>query len=132
VKTNVDTVKQMYAAFVRKDIPSILEHLDENVEFDTEVAANEVPWLQPRRGRGNIPAFFEALTPMNITKFEPHTYFESGNKVFALVRVEATMNGKQYTIPNEGHYWTFNPGGRVIGFQHLTDTALAQRMARGE
>ena len=130
--SNVDTVKKMYAAFTRGDITAIIEKLDENVEWDTEVGVTGVPWLEPQRGRGNVPKFFNNLAMMEITKFEPHTFFEQGNKVFTLVRIEATMNGKRYTIPNEGHYFTFTPNGQVANFQHVTDTATAQRMARGE
>ena len=35
--SNVDTVKEMYEAFGRGDVPAIIEKLDENVEWDTEI-----------------------------------------------------------------------------------------------
>ena len=61
--SNIDTVKQIYEAFGRGDIPAIIDKLDPNVEWDVEVSTPGVPWLQPRRGAANIPAFFErALT----------------------------------------------------------------------
>lgn len=130
--SNVETVKQIYAAFGRGDIPAILDKLDEKVEWDTEIDVPGVPWLQPRRGRGNVPGFFESLAPLQFTHFEPHTFFEDGNKVFALVHIEATVKGKPYSIRNEGHYWTFGADGKVVSYQHVTDTATHQRMARGE
>lgn len=34
---NIDTVKQMYEAFGRGDIPAIIDKLDPNVEWDVEV-----------------------------------------------------------------------------------------------
>lgn len=130
--SHVDTVKQLYAAFGRGDIPAILEQLDENVEWDTELDVPGVPWLLPRRGRANIAGFFESLAPLQFTRFEPHTFFHDGDKVFALVHVEATASGKRYAIRNEGHYWRFAPDGKVVSFQHVCDTATHVRMARGE
>jgi ketosteroid isomerase-like protein len=55
---NIDTVKQIYEAFGRGDIPAIIDKLDPNVKWDVEVSTPGVPWLQPRRGAANIPAFF--------------------------------------------------------------------------
>jgi hypothetical protein len=31
--------------------------------MDVEVPVPGVPWLQPRRGKTNVPAFFESLAP---------------------------------------------------------------------
>ena len=55
--SNIDTVKGIYEAFGRGDIPAIIEKLDPNVEWDVEISTPGVPWLQPRRGAANIPAF---------------------------------------------------------------------------
>ena len=76
--SNVDTVKDIYAAFGRGDIPAILDKLDDNVEWDVEVPTPGVPWLQPRRGKASVPAFFESLAPLTFTTFEPHTFFADG------------------------------------------------------
>lgn len=130
--SNVDTVKQMYEAFGKGDIPAILEKLDDNVEWDTDYAEGAAPWLEPRRGKANVPGFFEALSVLQFTKFEPHTFGADGNKVVAVVDIEADHKGKHYVIPNEGHYWVFNGAGKVIKYQHMTDTALHWRMANGK
>jgi len=129
--SNVDTVKEMYEAFGRGDIPAILEKLDENVEWDTEIADPGVPWMAPRHGKANIGGFFEALAPLEFTRFEPHTFFESGDKVFALIAIDANSKGKSYSIPNEGHLWQFNAAGKVVKYDHVTDTAVHWRMAHG-
>lgn len=132
--SNVDTVKQIYEAFGRGDIPAIIGTLDSNVEWDTESSTPGVPWLQPRRGAANIPAFFASLAPLSFQRFEPHTFFDNGKTVFVLVGFDVTHvpSGKQYTIPNEGHLWVFNDAGKVVRYQHVTDTALHQRIAKGE
>jgi ketosteroid isomerase-like protein len=132
--SNINTVKQIYDAFVRGDVTAIIDKLDPNVEWDVEVPTPGVPWLQPRRGAGSVPAFFESLAPLSFTRFEPHIFFENGNKVFALIAFGVThlASGKQDTFPYEGHYWVFNDAGKVAKYQHVTDTALHQRVVRGE
>lgn len=129
--SNVNTVKEIYEAFGRGDVPVILEKLDEDVEWETQIPVDGVPWLQARRGRGNIAGFFEALAPLQITRFEPHTFFESGDKVFVLIAFEATNQGKSYSFPNNGHLWQFNSAGKVVKYDHVTDTAQMWRMAHG-
>ena len=130
--SNIDTVKAMYEAFGRGDIPAILDKLDENVEWDTDYDSPAAPWLEPRRGRENIPSFFEAVATMGITKFEPHTFGADGKKVVAVVDIEADRQGKHYVSPNEGHLWIFNDQGKVTKYQHMTDTALHWRLANGK
>jgi len=130
--SNADTVKAIYEAFGRGDVPAILEHLDENVAWDTETETPGVPWLAARRGRANIAGFFESLAPLEFTRFEPHTFFEDGDRVFAIIAIETNNAGKHYVIPNEGHLWRFNGSGKVVKYDHLTDTATHQRMAKGE
>jgi len=132
--SHVDTVKGIYAAFGRGDIAAIIDTLDDNVEWDVEVPVSGVPWLQPRRGKAGVPAFFESLAPLSFPTFDPHTFFENGDKVMALIHLEVDHkpSGKHYSVPYEGHLWFFNKSGKVVKYQHITDTALHQRCARGE
>jgi uncharacterized protein len=130
--SNIDTVKAMYAAFGRGDVPAILDKLDENVEWDTDYDSPAAPWLEPRRGRDNVAGFFEAVATMQITKFEPHTFGADGNKVVSVLDLEADRQGNHYVLPNIGHLWVFNDQGKVTKFQHMTDTALQWRVANGK
>jgi ketosteroid isomerase-like protein len=132
--SNIDTVKAMYEAFGRGDVPAILEKLDENVEWDTDYDAHSAaaPWLEPRRGRDNVPGFFQAVATMGITKFEPHTFGADGNRVVSVLDLEADRQGNHYVLPNIGHLWVFNNEGKVTKFQHMTDTALQWRVANGK
>jgi ketosteroid isomerase-like protein len=130
--SNVNTVKGIYEAFGRGDVPAILDRLDDHVEWETAIPVPEVPWLQTRRGKANIPGFFESLAPLKITRFEPLTFFESGDKVFVLLVLEADTRGKHYAFPLEGHLWQFNAAGKVVKFDHLADTALMIKAAKGQ
>ena len=130
--SNVATIKQIYEAFGKGDIAAIVDRLDENVAWDTLNDVPGVPWLAPRRGKANIPAFFESLAPLHFTRFEPHTFFADDDKVFVLIHIEADSKGKHYVIPNEGHLWKFGVDGKIVEYQHVTDTAMHQRISRGE
>lgn len=132
--SNIETIKQIYAAFGRGDISAIVEKLDPNVEWDADIPTPGVPWLQPRHGAANIPAFFESLAPISFQRFDPFMFFEDGNKVFALIAMDVThlASGKQYRFSHEGHLWLFNNAGKIVSYQHVTDTALHQRVAKGE
>lgn len=88
----------------------------------------DVPWLQARRVKASIAGFFESLAPLKITRFEPHTIFDGGDKVLVLIAFEATARGKDYSFPNNGHLWQFNPAGKVVKYDHVTDTAQMIKM----
>ena len=130
--SNAETVQAIYEAFGRGDVPTILEKLDDAIEWETTVPVSDVPWLQARRGKGNVVGFFESLAPLEITRFEPHTIFDRGDKVFVLITFEAMARGRSYLFPNNGHLWQFNATGKVVKFDHVTDTAQMIRMAKGE
>ncbi len=130
--SNAETVQAIYEAFGRGDVTTILDRLDDAVEWETTVPVPDVPWLQARRGKTNIVGFFQSLAPLKITRFEPHTIFDGGDKVFVLIKFEATARGKNYSFPNNGHLWQFNAAGKVVKYDHVTDTAQMIRMAKGE
>lgn len=39
-----------------------------------------------------------------------------------LIAFEATNQGKNYRFPNNGHLWQFNAAGKVVKYDHITDT----------
>ncbi len=130
--SNTDTVREIYEAFGRGDVSAILDKLDDTIEWETQAPVPGVPRLQSRRGKANVAGFFESLAGLKITRFEPHTFFDGGNKIFVLIAFEATNQGKNYSFPNNGHLWQFNSAGKVTRYDHITDTAQMIRMAKGE
>ena len=83
---------------------------------------SDVLWLLPRRGKTNVVGFFESLAPLKILRFEPHTLFDDGDKAFVLIAFDASVQGKNYSLPNNGHLWQFNAAGKVVKYDHITDT----------
>jgi ketosteroid isomerase-like protein len=120
----VETVQQIYQEFGRGDIPAILSHLAEDVEWEYGNNSTDVPWLQLRRGRTHVAEFFQALADFEVRRFEPKTFLESGNVVVALIDVEATVRstGRSIVEDDEVHVWYFERSGKVSRFRHRVDT----------
>ena len=112
MSSNIETVKQMYEAFGRQDIPAILSKLTEDVEWEYGIEHTNVPWLQERKGRDAALGFFEVLAGLDISYFEPKKYFESNDIVVALLDVKCTVKDTGIFVHNqdETHTLAFQQG----------------------
>ena len=117
-------MQRIYEAFGRGDIPAILSNLAEDVEWECGVNSTNVPWLQPRRGRGQVPEFFQALGALDIKAFQPKTFLENANVLVVLVDLDATVKatGREVVEEDEVHIWYFDSAGKVRRFRHRIDT----------
>lgn len=122
--SHLKTVQSIYEAFGKGDVPTILGHLAENVEWEYGIVSTNVPWLQPRQGRTEVTKFFQALADFEIQKFEPKTFLENGDVVVVLIDLEATVRSTKRRIMEEDevHIWHFDAKGKVSRFRHRADT----------
>lgn len=131
---HADTVQQIYAAFGRGDIPSILDRLAEDVDWEYDLAPNDIPYLQRRRGRAEVGAFFQALDALEFERFEVHTIVEQGALVVGLANIELRVKatGRRIHEEDETHLWWFDAQGRVARFAHKVDTLAHWKAHHGE
>ena len=47
---------------------------------------------------------------------------DDGDKAFVLIAFDASVQSKNYSFPNNGHLWQFNAAGKVVKYDHVTDT----------
>ena len=123
--TPVETVQHLYAAFGRGDVPTILAGLADDVDWEHDAFPSPVPWLQPLRGRDQVPRFFETLfSHCEIMRFEPKLFLAEGSTVVDLIDVEFTVRstGKQVKEPDAVHIWRLDERGLVQRFRHRVDT----------
>lgn len=122
--SHVQTVQEIYAAFGRGDVPAILARLADNVEWEYGTNSTDVPWLQPRRGRTQVPEFFQALSLIDIHQFQPKTFLEADGIVVALCTLDATVKatGRRVVEDDEVHIWYFGADGKATKFRHRVDT----------
>ncbi|MEP7109853.1 MAG: nuclear transport factor 2 family protein [Ferruginibacter sp.] len=125
---NIETVNSIYEAFGRGDIPAIIDHVAENVQWEqwTDNSAQKagVPWMQARKGKEGAVDFFKTVSELSIKDFQVLSVMGNGNQVAAEFVIEADIpaTGGHYR-DEEMHLWTFDDQGKVIRLRHYTDTA---------
>ena len=125
--SNIKVIEEIYASFGRGDIPAILRHLAEDVEWEYayRAAPNPVPWLQPRREKTGVAEFFKSLQDnLDIHRFGVNALAEGANLVVGIIDIEMTVKrtGKRIAEHDEAHIWRFNDAGMVVRFRHCADT----------
>ncbi len=131
----LDTVNDIYAAFGRGDVPTILNALADDVAWeqwaDNSAARAGVPWMQPRRGRDGAAAFFGLLVAdLKVHDFRVLSMMAGENQVAVEfeIELEVPATGKRYR-DEEMHLWTFNAEGKATRLRHYADTAKHMRGA---
>ena len=120
---NVQTVKDIYAAFGRGDIPAILGRLADDVVWEAEGPAS-ISFTGIRRGVPDTSGFFAGIDREHAEpQLDIQSVIGSGDEVAAFGRYAATMKntGKRVTTPI-AHYWKFRDG-RVVRYINYIDTA---------
>lgn len=121
--SNLETVKAIYDAFGRGDIPFILSCLDENVAWEKwdDNAAQQagVPYMREHRSPEGVMGFFGETARLGITNFEVVSMMEGANKIAVEFYIEAERFGSEEEI----HLWTFGENGKITAFRHYLDTA---------
>lgn len=121
--SNIETVKVIYEAFGKGDIPSILQCLDKNVAWekwdDNHAQKADVPYMRERNSIDGVMEFFGETGKLGITSFEVISIMEGDNQIAVEFNLESERFGKE----EEMHLWTFNEAGKVVRFRHYLDTA---------
>ena len=130
--SSVETVQQIYEAFGRGDIRTILEHLAEDVRWEHHPTGNaaqdqDVPYMRPRSGREAAAGFFQDIEEdFEMNSFNPHSFLEGEGRVAAVIEYDLTVKatGKR-VLDEEIHLYEFGSDGEVTAFRHFLDTAKA-------
>jgi ketosteroid isomerase-like protein len=135
--SNVETVKTIYEAFGRGDIPRILDCLSEDVSWDRWAAPGRaqeiIPYLRPRQGRASVAAFFEDVAAtLEFHSFEPIGFFVSQDHVLSRIRFDVTLRPTGRRIQDEEiHLFRFDSSGKVAEYRHYLDTLKHVEAIRG-
>jgi ketosteroid isomerase-like protein len=121
---NIQTAMDGYAAFGRGDIPWILEHLTDDIEWVNPGPPDVIPGAGTHRGKAAVGGFFGTLAESaDFQTFEPREFIAQGDKVVALIHSEATVRSTGRNVVDDAlHLWTFRDG-EVSHFQVFQDTA---------
>jgi hypothetical protein len=122
------TVQEIYAAFGRGDVGTILGHLAPDVRWEDGAPDHGIPWLRPGVGHEAALAFFGIVAQWRFERFEVQAITEANNIVIGLLSAKAhTEHGSFDNL--EVHVWRFNEQGKVQSFNHVADTLQHLRAA---
>lgn len=131
---NEQTVKEIYAAFQRGDVPAILDQLADDVQWESwanhSAHKANVPWMRARSGKAGAAEFFQVVGQMKITDFQVLSIMAGGNQVAAELIVEADIPGGGHFRDEEMHLWSFNAEGKVTRLRHYIDSVKHIEAAR--
>jgi hypothetical protein len=126
---SLTTITAIYEAFGKGEIPTILSHMADDVQWeawaDNTAQKAGVPWLQARQGKEGVLAFFQYLgTQMQVKDFQVLSIMDGGNQVAVefVIEVAIPASGTHYR-DEEIHLWSLNAEGKVTRLRHYTDTA---------
>jgi ketosteroid isomerase-like protein len=128
MNNNLGTVNNIYEAFGKGDVPAIIDHLADNVQWeqwaDNSSQKAGVPWMQARTGKDGALEFFRITGELDIKDFRVLSVMGNENQVAVEFVIEADVpaTGGHYR-DEEIHLWTFNEQGKIIRLRHYTDTA---------
>jgi len=127
---NIQLVQKLYAAFGKGDVPTLLEHMSDDVEWGVEAkASTEVPWHGTGKGKKFAADFFAKLAKeCTFTRFEPSGFLGSEDAAASLVSFDATLNKNGRKLSqNVIHHFTIK-NGRVTRWRGWEDTAYTKSL----
>lgn len=126
---HVETVKDIYAAFGRGDIPAILAKLTDDVVWEFE-GPSSISFTGIRHGVPDAGGFFLGIDREHTDPLlEIQSVIGSGDEVAAFGRYAATMKatGKRVSSPI-AHYWKFRDGKVARYINHVDTAAFVEGM----
>ncbi len=130
---NTKAVQDVYAAFGRGDIDSLINFLADDVEW---IVPGEglIPQAGTFHGKEAVRAFFKKLPEaVDFEQFEPRTFVAQGDNVIALGSYSGKAKPGGGSIAAEWAMAFGFRGGKIASFREYTDTAsIATAYARGK
>jgi ketosteroid isomerase-like protein len=120
---NIQKVQQMYAAFGKGDLPTLLNSVADNVDWQV-LGPSVIPQSGPHRGRKEVEKFFgKVAESYDFQKFEPREFIAQDDKVVCLGYYSATMKKTGKFAEAEWAMVFTLRDGKVVKFREYTDTA---------
>ena len=116
---NIEIVKQIYGAFARQDLDSLLTLVDPDCVVTQDTS---LPWGGRHVGHDGVTAFAFALMGTTDSAVIVESLFEADGQVIQCGRSRGTVraNGKPFDIP-EVHIWTLKDG-KIVAVHFAIDT----------
>ena len=125
----LEVVKTLYAAFERRDVPTIASLLSSKALI---CQSPKVPWGGTYEGLEGFARFFTLLTQHLDSKVKFERFIDAGEHIVAIGHTYGTVhaNGCPFDAPI-AHVWKIE-GGKVAAFFPYLDIPTMQKSLRGE
>jgi ketosteroid isomerase-like protein len=122
MSSQIEKIKEMYAAFGRGDVATILANLTPDVSWEFE-APKELSWSGIRRTPQEAAGFFSSLAAEHADpKLEMTEFFESNDAVAAFGRYQTTIKATGIHVDTPvAHYFKFRDG-KIARFVNVTNS----------
>ncbi len=131
-QSNLQLVRNLYAAFERGDGPAVLSSMDPGIVWNEAEGfpySDHNPYVGPAAIAEGI--FFRLATEWDNFQAVPAEYFDAGDTVVVTGRYRATYKATLALLDAQfAHIWRLRDG-KVTSFQQYTDTAQANRAVHG-
>lgn len=131
-QSNVELVKDLYAAFARGDGPAALSMMDPAIiwnEAESFPYADHSPYVGSAAVAEGI--FFRLATEWDHFEIFPSEFYDAGDTVVVTGRYRGTYSVTKIALDSQfAHFWRLGDG-KVTGFQQYTDTAKAAHAIHG-
>jgi uncharacterized protein len=128
---NLRNVQQMYAAFARGDIATLLDAVADDVDWQW-LGPTGLPYAGLRRGRTEVAQFFSAIDQaIEVQQFEPREFIAQNDRVVVLGHERSRVRSTGRTFEQEwAHVYSLRDG-KVVRFRGYEDTAAQVAAFRG-
>ena len=125
----IKTIAQLYEAFGRGDVATILGAVTDDVDWATETASAAAPWYGVRHGKDAVADFFAAFgSAMEIEDFTPVSFAANDTDVLTVVRCRARSRGTGKPIAMDLHHLFKFRDGKIAYYRGTEDTAQAEAL----
>jgi ketosteroid isomerase-like protein len=127
----IKTIAQLYEAFGRGDVATILGAVTDDVDWATETASAAAPWYGVRHGKDAVADFFTAFgSAMEIEDFTPVSFAANDTDVLTVVRCRARSRSTGKPIAMDLHHLFKFRDGKIAYYRGTEDTAQVEAALR--
>jgi len=129
---NTQVVQDLYAAFGRGDMPSILGLLDQEIDWHFVGRPEDVPFAGQRRGHQEMIDFFSTVAQTcEVLAFGPNEVMNIDDHVISLGNERVRVRDTGQVFESDWvHIFTVR-NGKVVQLREFYDTATMAKAFRG-
>ncbi len=123
-QTNIQIVKDAYAAFGQGDMERLMKDFSEDIHWWVAGPSDVIPFAGEHRGREEVKRFFRILDQYQQTRtFQPKDFVAQGDQVIVLGHYHAQVKKTGRDFDYEWvHVFTLR-GEKIAQFREYYDTA---------